>query len=84
MQALGHGQIAWHPEKHAREGRRRDGLREGALRRPGRAQAGREGARQNDELTIEVDLGLGKYAARDSITCDLTYDYVKINAEYTT
>jgi glutamate N-acetyltransferase/amino-acid N-acetyltransferase len=34
-------------------------------------------------LKIEVDLGLGSGAAQ-IFTCDLTYDYVKINAEYTT
>ena len=39
--------------------------------------------KEGDELTIAVDLGLGKHASR-LFTCDLTYDYVKINAEYTT
>ena len=34
-------------------------------------------------MTIEVDLGLGRGAAQ-IFTCDLSYDYVKINAEYTT
>jgi glutamate N-acetyltransferase/amino-acid N-acetyltransferase len=33
--------------------------------------------------TIELDLGLGK-AAASYLASDLTYDYVKINAEYTT
>ena len=36
-----------------------------------------------DEVEIKVDLGLGKGKAR-VWTCDLTYDYVKINGEYTT
>ena len=36
-----------------------------------------------DEVSIEVDLAAGKYRAR-IWTCDLTYDYVRINAEYTT
>jgi glutamate N-acetyltransferase/amino-acid N-acetyltransferase len=32
---------------------------------------------------VTVDLGLG--AAEDTVyTCDLSYDYVKVNAEYTT
>jgi glutamate N-acetyltransferase/amino-acid N-acetyltransferase len=35
------------------------------------------------EVTIEVNIGKGRGAAR-VWTCDLTYDYVKINAEYTT
>ena len=36
-----------------------------------------------DEVLIEVDLGAGA-AEATAWTCDLTYDYVKINAEYTT
>jgi len=35
------------------------------------------------EVTIEVDLGVGRGAAR-LWTCDYSYDYVRINAEYTT
>ncbi|GER94118.1 bifunctional ornithine acetyltransferase/N-acetylglutamate synthase [hot springs metagenome] len=35
------------------------------------------------ELKIVVDLHLGRYAAK-VLTCDLTEDYVKINAEYRT
>ena len=38
---------------------------------------------QRDEVSIEVELGAGKGEAT-VWTCDLTYDYVKINAEYTT
>lgn len=34
-------------------------------------------------VVIEVDVGLGRGEFR-VYTCDLTYDYVKINAEYTT
>ena len=33
--------------------------------------------------TIELDLGLGK-ASASYLASDLTYDYVKINSEYTT
>ena len=36
-----------------------------------------------DEVRIELDLGLGSGTAR-VWTCDLSYDYVRINAEYTT
>ncbi len=36
-----------------------------------------------DEVEIEVHLGAGRAADR-IWTCDLTYDYVRINAEYTT
>lgn len=35
------------------------------------------------EMTITIDLGLGSGEAT-IFTCDLTYEYVKINAEYTT
>ncbi len=36
-----------------------------------------------DEVTIEMSLGAGRASAR-VWTCDLSYDYVRINAEYTT
>ncbi|VVB95950.1 Glutamate N-acetyltransferase [uncultured archaeon] len=38
---------------------------------------------ESDEIFIDVDIGLGKSMAR-AWGCDLTYDYVKINAMYTT
>jgi glutamate N-acetyltransferase/amino-acid N-acetyltransferase len=38
---------------------------------------------RNDRVEIRVGLGLGK-AAAFVLTTDLTYDYVRINAEYTT
>ncbi len=38
---------------------------------------------ENDEIVIEVALGIGEYEAT-AWGCDLTYDYVKINAMYTT
>ena len=42
-----------------------------------------EAAQARDEILIEIDLGVGEAEAR-MWTCDLSYDYVKINAEYTT
>ena len=36
-----------------------------------------------DELKIRVALGRGEASTR-VLTCDLSYDYVKINAEYRT
>ena len=42
-----------------------------------------EAAQARDEIMIEIDLGVGQAVAR-MWTCDLSYDYVKINAEYTT
>ncbi|QJA06356.1 bifunctional glutamate N-acetyltransferase/amino-acid acetyltransferase ArgJ [Thermosulfurimonas marina] len=35
------------------------------------------------EFTLEIQLGLGE-ASFEILTCDLSYDYVKINAEYRT
>ena len=35
------------------------------------------------DITVHLDLGAGKGRAR-YLTCDFSYDYVKINAEYTT
>jgi glutamate N-acetyltransferase/amino-acid N-acetyltransferase len=37
----------------------------------------------NGHCAIEIDLGLGDGAAQ-YLTTDLSYDYVKINAEYRT
>ncbi|CAA22204.1 acetyl-CoA:L-glutamate N-acetyltransferase [Schizosaccharomyces pombe] len=34
-----------------------------------------------DELTVDVDLGCGPYA-KTNWTCDFSYDYVRINADY--
>ena len=34
-------------------------------------------------LSVDIDLGLGK-AAATIYTCDLSFQYVKINADYTT
>ncbi|CCQ89879.1 Arginine biosynthesis bifunctional protein ArgJ [Nitrospina gracilis 3/211] len=35
------------------------------------------------DLRIDIGLGMGK-ASAETYTCDLSYDYVRINAEYTT
>jgi glutamate N-acetyltransferase/amino-acid N-acetyltransferase len=40
-------------------------------------------AMQADEVPIEVDLAMGPATAQ-IYTCDFSYDYVRINAEYTT
>jgi len=42
-----------------------------------------KGIMAGGEIVIEVDIGLGDYQAT-AWGCDLTYDYVKINAMYTT
>lgn len=38
---------------------------------------------KNEEIKIMVDLNIGKYSAT-AFGCDLSYDYVKINSEYST
>ena len=42
-----------------------------------------EKALEGDELLVEVDLGLGR-GEETIYTCDLTEDYIHINADYTT
>jgi glutamate N-acetyltransferase/amino-acid N-acetyltransferase len=53
--------------------------------RGGRAASYREedGSRvmKESEITVRVDLGRGR-AAATVWTCDFSYDYVKINADY--
>ncbi|MBN8216917.1 MAG: bifunctional glutamate N-acetyltransferase/amino-acid acetyltransferase ArgJ [Spirochaetes bacterium] len=39
--------------------------------------------KENKEIDINISLGMGKFQSQ-AWTCDITYDYVKINAEYTT
>ncbi len=82
LQTLGAVRIAWHPEKTR--------IRVGGVvvfargRSAGSVARKRaERALEADEIRIQVDLGRGRGAAR-IFTCDLSYDYVKINAEYTT
>ena len=40
-------------------------------------------AMKEKEITIDIDLAMGQ-ATAEIFTCDLTYDYVRLNAEYTT
>ncbi len=40
-------------------------------------------AMQAEDIPIDIDLGSGSESAH-IFTCDLTYDYVRLNAEYTT
>jgi glutamate N-acetyltransferase/amino-acid N-acetyltransferase len=42
-----------------------------------------ESIMEREEIKIIVDLALGKYDAT-AYGCDLTYDYVRINSEYST
>ncbi|HHO81665.1 MAG TPA: bifunctional glutamate N-acetyltransferase/amino-acid acetyltransferase ArgJ [Halothiobacillus sp.] len=50
-------------------------------RDPNYVEAEAAAVMKQDEITIRVDLGRG--VAKDRVwTCDLSYDYIKINAEY--
>ena len=42
-----------------------------------------EKMKKADQITIAIHLNQGKYAER-MLTCDLTYDYIRINADYRT
>jgi glutamate N-acetyltransferase / amino-acid N-acetyltransferase len=88
LQTIGAGQVRWNPEKT----RIRVGgvvvFSKGRSAGPG-ARARAQEAHRGEELKIQVDLGFDGSKSPDSykarlFTCDLTYDYVKINAEYTT
>src|SRR5262249_23751939 len=57
--------------------------RHGAARGPAAVARAAARLRRAREVEIRVDLGAGRAAAR-VWTCDLSYDYVRINAEYTT
>lgn len=82
LQTIGAGQVRWNPETTR--------IRVGGVvvfskgRSAGPAARKRaQKAHAADEIVIRVELGEGRHAAR-IFTCDLTYEYVKINAEYTT
>lgn len=82
LQTIGAGGIAWNPETT------RIRLGGVAVFSRGRsagpaARARAERALRQEEIHIEVDLGRGHGAAR-LFTCDLTAEYVRINADYTT
>jgi glutamate N-acetyltransferase/amino-acid N-acetyltransferase len=57
------------------------------VRNGGRADDYTEEAGQKvmdrDEITVTVKLGRGE-VSQEVLTCDFSYDYVKINAEYRT
>jgi glutamate N-acetyltransferase/amino-acid N-acetyltransferase len=57
-------------------------VRAGALDPGYREERGRE-VMAREEITVRIDLGLGRAQAR-VWTCDLSHEYVRINAEYRT
>jgi len=82
LQSIGAGRVHWNDET-AR-------IRVGGVvvfaqgRSAGPAARRRaEKAHAAEEIKIQVDLGVGSHSAR-LFTCDLSYEYVRINAEYTT
>jgi glutamate N-acetyltransferase/amino-acid N-acetyltransferase len=82
MQTIGAGGVAWNPQKTR--------IRVGGIAVFSRGESAGAAARKRaekamraDEILIQVDLALGRGSAR-LFTCDLSYDYVRINAEYTT
>jgi len=82
LQTIGAGGIAWNPDTS------RVGVGGVTVFSRGRsagpkARERAERALQHEEISIDVDLGRGTGRAR-IFSCDLTYDYVRINAEYTT
>ncbi len=55
----------------------------GGGRDPAYTEAAGQAVMDRSELTIRIALGRGQ-ASRRVLTCDLSFDYVKINAEYRT
>lgn len=53
----------------------------GGGRDPGYTEEAGQAVMRQSEITIRIDLARGA-AAVEVLTCDLSYDYVKINAEY--
>lgn len=53
------------------------------MRAPGYSEAAGSEVMQRDEILIRVDLGRGK-VSETIWTCDLSHEYVRINAEYRT
>ena len=50
-------------------------------RDPGYTEAAGQHVMDREEIPIRIDLGRGEVDV-EVLTCDLSYDYVKINAEY--
>jgi glutamate N-acetyltransferase/amino-acid N-acetyltransferase len=82
LQTLGAGGIAWNPKTCRVRVAGVVVFSKGRSTGP-KARQRAERALAAEEITITVDLGRGEGAAR-IFSCDLSYDYVRINAEYTT
>ncbi|MEE8165840.1 MAG: bifunctional glutamate N-acetyltransferase/amino-acid acetyltransferase ArgJ [Myxococcota bacterium] len=82
LQTVGAGRIAWNPESTRLK---IGGVVVFSRGRPAgpAAQERAEKALGREEVEITVELGQGAGSAR-IFSCDLSYDYIRINAEYTT
>lgn len=81
LMAMGGGPVRFEPERVAVSFGRVTVCRWGVVTSFDRGQAA--AVLRNREVPITVDLGLGDREAT-FLTCDLTHDYIRINAEYTT
>ena len=52
-------------------------------RAPDYTEAAGQKVMNEEEITVTVSMGRGD-ACQEVLTCDLSYDYVRINAEYRT
>ncbi len=83
LQTIGAARIAWHPERTKIRVGGRSGLHPRVARQGPRPADGPRSALKAEEIEIRVDLGRGPGEAR-LFTCDLTYEYIRVNADYTT
>ena len=82
MQTIGAGQVDWNPQTSRVRVAGVPVFSRGRSAGPA-ARERAERALQAEEVTIEVDLGRGAGSAR-IFSCDLTEEYIRINADYTT
>jgi len=82
MQTSGAGQVEWNPETSRVRVAGVLVFTRGRSAGPA-ARERAERALQAEEITIDVDLGRGTGSAR-IFSCDLTQEYIRINADYTT
>lgn len=82
MAAAGRAGVAFQPEKASARLAGVEVYRAGVPTRFDKAAL--SNAMRVDELPIEIDLGTGGPGDFTVYTCDFSYDYVRINAEYTT
>ncbi len=82
LQTIGAARIAWNPERTQIRVAGIPVFTRGRSAGPG-ARKRAEIALKAEEIEIRVDLGRGPGEAR-LFTCDLTYEYIRVNADYTT